>query len=89
MLNSLEAYEENRKWLEYNGFSEELKKIEAELYVVRLLVMNELNPDGCIINDGVCGLLDTIGHKISDIASGRLPNMLLPELSENKSDNKP
>ncbi|WP_277058038.1 hypothetical protein, partial [Trichlorobacter lovleyi] len=56
---------------------------------VRLLVMNELNPDGCIINDGVCGLLDTIGHKISDIASGRLPNMLLPELSENKSDNLP
>ncbi len=34
MLNLLEAYEENRKWLEYNGFSEELKKIEAELYVV-------------------------------------------------------
>lgn len=84
-LNSLEMYEKNKKWLEYNGFSEALEEISGELYVVRLLVENELNPHGCIINQGVCSLLDTLAGKLTDLAAGRPPHSLLPSRQDSTS----
>ncbi len=82
-VNALEMFENNRKWLEYHGFAKALEDINAELYVVKLMVKNELDPHGDIINQGVCSLLNTIGTKLSDLAAGRTPDCILPTLSDN------
>ena len=74
--NNIELWQSRREWLDYNEFTDELKAIGNELFIVRHVVM-ALPVEDCL-REGLESLLNSLASKVCDLGHGRLSDELLP-----------
>ena len=75
--NNIEQWRSRREWLDYNEYTEELKAIGNEIYIVHHVIM-ALPVEDCL-REGLSSILNSLAEKVCDLAHGRLSVELLPE----------
>lgn len=76
----LKEWNENRKWLEDNGFSTELKELSSQIHALARLACDPDRPlTDSIIIDGVSEMFINISNRLTDLAAGKLSYDLLPK----------
>lgn len=76
-MSNVETWMERKGWLEDNEVATELRDTAGELYAIGNILRDVKHFDEMIAG-GVVSLLNTVAVKLIDIASGRLPDEVLP-----------
>lgn len=77
MTDVIATWRERREWLSENEIATELHDTAKELYVIGHILRDVKRLDEATAGGVIC-LLNTIATKLTDIASGRLPDEVLP-----------
>lgn len=78
MLEPLDRWEDNYKWLEHTGYADDLKQLSMQLFGVRCAV-DAVNRKEDYELDCVKAMLDGIKSQIDDLAHGRSLIDTLPD----------
>jgi hypothetical protein len=80
LRNIVEEWEDNRKWLDENGFREKLKDAVSGLHALKwsLIRLSEAG-SGDYELEGIASLIDAVAVSLDDMAHGRTSDMVLPK----------